>query len=170
MNRLVSFRIRADYVMARAVPTAPEIACGVEQGWLSPSDAVAIAVEKLDRGCLLTPPEERLALLLVDDLDEVPALVSELGVGFEPMELRERLWLFLALDWLADHREDFDDPYEVIEMLYADFGYPAEISGLVRWMPVAEGEPTGIGAIDEKWGRYLASTRQLYVARDDEAC
>lgn len=170
MNRLVSFRIPADYVMARAVPTAPEIACGVEQGWLSPFDAVTIAVEKLARGCLLMPPEERLALLLADDLDEVPALVSELGVGFEPMELRERLWLFLALDWLADHRGDFDDPYEVIEKLYADFGYPTEIAGLVRWMPVAEGEPTGLAAIDERWQTYLDAARAAYLARGEEAC
>jgi len=170
MSRLISFQIPADYVMARVVPTGPEIACGVTQRWLSPGDAVAIAVEKLERGSLLTPPEEGLSLLLADDLDEVPALVSELEVGDEPMELRERLWLFLALEWLADHRGDFDDPYEIIEMLYADFGHPAEIAGLVRWMPVADGEPTGLAAIDERWKGYLDSTREEYAGRREDAC
>lgn len=170
MNRLVSFRIPADYVLERVVPTAPEIACGLEQGWLSSGDVVAIAVEKLDRGCLLTAAEERLALLLTDELDAVPSLVSELGVGYEPTELRERPWLFLALDWLADHREQFDDPYEIVELLYADFDYPGEIAGLVRWMPVAEGEPTGLAAIDGRWKHYLDSTRAEYVRRGEEAC
>lgn len=170
MSRLISFQIPAGYVLERVVPTAAEIACGATQGWLSPSDAVAIAVEKLDRGYPLAPSEERLALLLTDDLDEVPALVSELEVGHEPKELRERLWLFLALDWLADHGEDFDDPYEIIEMLYADFDYPAEIAGLVRWMPLPEGEPTGLAATDERWKGYLDSTRVAYARRGPDAC
>jgi len=170
MSRLISYQIPSGYVLDRVVPTGAEIACGVTQGWLSPGDAVAIAVEKLDRGCLLTPPEERLALLLADDLDEVPALVSELVVGYEPTELRERLWLFLALDWLADHRGDFEDPYEVIEMLYADFDYTDEIAGLVRWMPMAEGGSTGLAAINERWQSYLDSTRAVYAARGKEAC
>jgi hypothetical protein len=131
---------------------------------------VAIAVEKFERGCPLTPAEEALALLLSDDLDRVSDLMSELETGSEPTESRERLWLFLALDWLRDHRGDYDDPYEVIDMLYADFHYPSDIASLVRWMPVPEGEPTGATAIDERWRTYLDSTRSEYAVRADKEC
>lgn len=47
------------------------------------------------------------------------------------------------------------DPLQLIEMLYADFGYPTEIETLVRYMPATPGAPTGVMALEERWTDYL---------------
>jgi hypothetical protein len=44
-------------------------------------------------------------------------------------------WIFLLLSFLFEHQENYDDPLEIVEELYADFNYPEEISSLVRYMP-----------------------------------
>ncbi len=34
-----------------------------------------------------------------------------------------------------ENRETVEDPFAVVEELYADFDYPEEIAGFVRYMP-----------------------------------
>lgn len=165
MSRLVCFRIPVDFVTSRVVLTGAELACGVRQGWISIPDAVTVSTAKLGDGFPLLPTEESLALLLSDEVETAGKLLGDLEISSESTESRERVWLFLALSWVAEHRSSFEDPYETIESLYADFGYPAEISSIVRWMPAIDGRPTGLAAIDENWRRYLDQTGAEYDAR-----
>lgn len=150
---LVRFRLPATFVAERVFLRPSEIACGYERGWLDPAAVVAVAERALGEGRELTPEVEALALLLGDELDRVSELVGEIPRhdGAEP----QRVWLYLILEWLYRHRAEFSDPLEVIEMLYADFGYPAEIEGFVRYMPPPEGEPVGPAAIEQRWREYL---------------
>lgn len=166
MNDSVRFELPASFVLTRVLPTGAELAYGYREGWLRRSDVVGITVAKLNRGAPLAAAEDEMALLLVDDLDRVDDLVGDLEFADQPTEDRARLWLFLALAWLWEHRDNFDDPLEVIELLYADFGYPDEICDLVRYMPAAPGGPTGRGAIEERWRSYLERTGAQYHERD----
>ncbi|MNL84591.1 hypothetical protein D3C87_2126040 [compost metagenome] len=43
--------------------------------------------------------------------------------------------MFLLLNWVFEHREQFTDPLGMIETIYADFDYPEEITSFVRYMP-----------------------------------
>lgn len=166
MNDAVRFELRASFVLARAVPTAAELAYGYRDGWLRPADVVEIAVAKLNLGAQLAAAEEELALLLADELEVVEELIVDLEVSDQPTEERARLWLFLALAWLWEHRAKFDDPLEVIELLYAEFDYPEEISGLVRYIPAPPGGPTGPGTIEERWRAFLDQMAGEYRDRD----
>jgi hypothetical protein len=96
----------------------------------------------------------------------VDQLVAELEIVDEPSEQRARLWVFLALSWLLEHREDYSDPLQVIEMLYTDFDYPDEIQGLVRFMPNAPGEDPGIEAIKQRWRAFIDRLSAEYRQRD----
>jgi len=78
----------------------------------------------------------------------------------------EQLWLYLALDYLKTEPSLFDDPFEVIDSLYCEFGYPEEIAGLVKWMPPSQGEPSGLEALEQRWERYLGEARKRYDVRD----
>ncbi len=162
--RLVSFRIPAEFVAAQALPTPSELAAGFGGGWLDEQGVVGVALAEMVAGVSLDEVMERLALLLSDELNLVPDLVSELlSDGGTPTD--GRFWLFEALAWVFEHRADFEDPLGVVEMLYADFDYPTEIEGLVRYMPAPPGEPTGVEAIERRWADFLDRARRDYAER-----
>lgn len=152
---LVRFHIPAAFVVARVLPTGAEMAYGFRHGWLSRADVVAIALAKYQAGKVSCESEETLALLLSDDLDHVDDLLAELEKSDQPFEEAAQVWLFLALSWLWENRHNYSDPFEVVEMLYADFGYPDAIKDLVRYMPAPSGQAVGLAAIDERWERWL---------------
>lgn len=165
-HALIRFNIPAAFVLERAMPTGAELAYGFRDGWLSRADVVSIALAKYEASVPMSGPEEDLALLLSDDLDRVDGLVDDLEIVDEPSEARARFWLFLALAWILEHRAEFDDPLEVIEMLYTDFDYPEEISGLVRFMPAGPGLATGQRAIEERWRQFVDRVGAEYRERD----
>lgn len=154
------------FVLERVVPTGAELAWGYRHGWVSGESAIAIALAKLEAGACLPAPEEELALLLSDHLDRVQELLEDLEFVDEPAERRARLWLFLALAYVLDRREQFEDPLGVVEDLYALFEYPDEIQGLIRYMPGPVGEPMGVDAVMQRWASWVASVGQEYRHRE----
>lgn len=159
---LVKFAIPCGYVLAHVLPTEREISYGYKHGWLSGPDAVAIAEFEMAAGLQLGAGAERLALLLSDESYKVAEILSEVDAegGNE-----WRVWLFLALAWLYDNRDDWEDPYQVIEMLYTDFGYPEEIASFVRFLPAPDGEVPGTRALEERWIRFINTCTDSYAGR-----
>ena len=164
MNDLVRLRLSASFILDRVILTPAEMAFGFDRGWLQPSDIVELALAKLKSGLQITPLEEEIALKLPEDFPQVADIVSRLEVSDEPMEERQRVWLFLALDWLLHHRDEVDDPYEIIEFLYDDFGHPEEIRELVRYMPRLPGAAPQ--TMDERWQVYVENERRRYRERN----
>ena len=164
-HALIRFNIPAAFVVARAMPTGAELAYGFREGWLTRTDVVGVALAKYEANLPLSSTEEELALVLSTDLERVDELIADLDTADEPAERRARLWLFLSLAWLLEHRHDFADPLEVIEMLYADFDYPEEIESLVRFMPAA-GPDAGVDAIERNWRAFVDRVRSEYDQRD----
>jgi hypothetical protein len=169
-DALIRFRIPWEFVASHGLPTSTELAYGYRHGWVTREDVVAIVLRKYEANLLLRDAEESLALLLSDDYDQIDDLVDELQYGDQADERRARYWLFLALAWLREHPELADDPLEAIELLYADFGHPAEVQGLVRYMPPPPGARTGLDAIWERWGEYVERVSAEYRQRQAELC
>lgn len=161
------YQIPARFVLARLLPTPAELVYGYQHGWLADSDVVTIAVAVLESGRTLSQPEVGLALLLSEDIGQVATLVGDLETTAGVEATAAAAWLFLALSWLYEHRTDVSDPFEVIEILYADFDYPADMQGLVRFMPPAPGEATGLAAIEERWRAYISRLAASYRRRTD---
>ncbi|MEX2275368.1 MAG: DUF2247 family protein [Actinomycetota bacterium] len=88
------------------------------------------------------------------------------GCGTKPAEARARVWIFWSLAWVLENREHFDDPYTVIEDLYTEFGYPEEMSGVVRFMPVPEGGEPGLEGVSSRWSEYVATMKSFYAGLD----
>lgn len=167
MSRLVPLQLPSPFVVSYAIPTGAELAWGFREGWITRRGLVEVALAKYEAHILLSDAEERLALSLDDELDQVDDLVDTLQLSDEPVERRARLWLFLALAWLLEHRADYEDPLRVIEMLYADFEYPDEIKGLVRFMPPGPGQEFGVAAIESRWREYVNQLQREYHERQD---
>lgn len=168
---LVKFVLPPEFILARATPSPLELVYGFEHGWLDAEGAVRVAEAVLSRGTALPEAVEELALLLRDERYRVAELV---GAAAEELSSRKvpvasedpsRIWLYFALAWLYEHRVDFVEPLEVVEQLYADFEYPSEIQGLVRFMPPPPGEPAGTAGIALRWSSYLARLAAEFSAR-----
>ena len=162
---LVKFAIPAMFVTARVLLTPAEVVYGYRHGWIGDRDAVEVALAALKAGMDLPAAQEELALLLSDSLGRVPELLEDLarhpGEECDP----GGVWLFLALAWLHEHRSEHAEPLGVIEMLYADFGYPEEMEGLVRFMPASPGAASSREAIEQRWRDLLSRKAAQYRDR-----
>ena len=161
----LTLSLPARFVLDRVLPTPGELAYGYRLAWITPEVAVSLALAGL--GVVPDPPTayEELALLLSDRFDQVPDLMNELEGEAGPTGRDARVWLFLALSWIYDHRTEFSDPFSNVEQLYDDFDYPEEIEGFVRFLPVAEGVPTGAAALYGRWSEYLEAAGAEYRRR-----
>jgi hypothetical protein len=166
MTPNVPFHIPADFVLHRCRPTANEIAYGHQQGWIDSRDVVEIVEKKARGGCDLTPSEEEVLLLLPEDLERVPGYVEAMAVGGEPVEVRARLWMYLALAWLLVNEPSISDPYLMIEDMYSLLDYPDELAPLVRFLPAPPGEQEGPQGLHARWERYVGALERVYADRD----
>jgi hypothetical protein len=162
---LVKFPMSAEFVLTHALPTPCELAYGYEHGWLGRSAAVQVALAGYGKFLEPPPAYEELALLLSDSFYRVPDLIREIVRANSSGEDCSRIWLYLALAWAYVHRVEYSDPLSIVEQLYADFDYPDEIEGFVRFLPVPQGLPTGEAALYRRWSEYLESSGMKYRSR-----
>jgi hypothetical protein len=155
-----------NFVRYRVDLTWADVAWGFQHGWLDAASVVECAVAQLAGDDDASPTVVELAGLTRSDLTEVPFLLAKVvgAAGTEANPDSERKWLYLVLAWLYDRRAELSDPLGVVEQLYADFGYPAELRGFVRYMPPeghyepqAHTHAENIARLFSKWKEYLDS-------------
>jgi hypothetical protein len=168
-ERMICFSIPASFVVENAPPTIGELAAGFVQGWLDEASVVEVALAKLNRGLVLTEPEERLAYLLSDQFDDVADILREPAFEVGEADAHGRYWLSMALAWVLRSQGLFDDPLGVVELLYADFGYPPAIEGLVRYMPQPEGAEPGTDGLMTRWAAYVEREMASHAERASRA-
>lgn len=161
-DALVKFQLPAAFVASRVSLRPNELKYGYECQWLDDAGVVGVAEAALVGGETLVAPMDELALLLSDDYDRIPDLLSEVSDGSGSPE---RVWLYLTVAWVHANKQEIADPLGVVEMLYADFGYPPEIEGFVRYMPAPPGAASGLDAIEDRWNDYLVRQQTEYSHR-----
>jgi len=152
--------VPASFVNARVSLSWRAVAYGVAQGWWLRQDAVDHAIGRLLAGSD-DPLEIELAGLHASELYAVPDLLEQLvardrGVDLVPPEV---VWMRLLMAWAFSNRASLADPLAAVEEIYAGFGYPTEIQGLVRYMPGdASAGLTPAEAVQDlmrRWGAYV---------------
>lgn len=142
----MKFSLPATFVVSRVRLDPGELAYGYGNAWLDEAATVGVAEDLVATGAASAPIEE-LASVFRGELWRVQQVVDEIEI--DPDSEPGRVWLYLALVWLHDHKDEYADPLQMIEMLYSDFGYPTEIEGLVRFMPLPPGDLTGVEAVEK---------------------
>ena len=144
------------------------MADGHHHGWVDDDGAVRLGEAQYALGMQQTLSVEDVALLLGDEYYNVERLmyaaVTELGAESVGREGEEpwRLWFYLALSWMYDHRSNYEDPLLMIQMLSADFWEPGEIRNLVIWVSKNEGEST---RVEQNWHNYVSVKDGEYAER-----
>ena len=167
---LIKVPITLEFLDARVRLSWREVAFGLENELLLPAEIPLLAAWRV-----ATDPEPSAAL--VELAGQSPGephgeLVAALASA-EPeaaLESIQRTWLYLVLAWIFDHRTDYESPLGVVESVYADFGYPSEITPFVRYMPM-QGPDLGSreaneGRLYDSWRHYLEETAALFAERD----
>jgi hypothetical protein len=163
---LIKLSITPDFIRERTHLTWREALFGIDNELLSPGAGADFAA----------------AQLAVQD-DPAPALVelASLGRGEPTRDLVEQLaaaepqqdpdiirskWLYLALAWIFEHKDNYPDPLRTVEEVYADFSYPDAVASFVRYMPMDEldlgSREANERRLYEKWKRYLENASSEY--------
>ncbi|ATA25830.1 hypothetical protein BIY26_05125 [Brenneria goodwinii] len=118
-----------------------------------------------------TDTELELSFIIPGQTDHIApflkATCSE--VEQEDDSIIKQKWLFIVLSWLWCNRNNFDDPLGEIENIYADFDYPSEIEGFVKYMPPSDGyDPSAhtrvenINRLMNNWEEYLEKVSIIF--------
>lgn len=138
--------------------SAEDLGLGLSLGIISPTTVITIA-RQLGQEAHLDPVLRQLAGLdgsAVAEIREILGAVEPEEVTLEPPS-SVRKWLYLDLLATYELRGQLRDPFEFVERIYADFGYPTSVEPFVRYMPVAEGAPSGLKAMIGSWDQYLVN-------------
>jgi hypothetical protein len=139
---------------------------GLVNELVDPETPVALAVDQLDE---LAEPSAMLLDLAGAGQGEPTLEFVELLADGEPQhsedEIRDK-WLYLVLAWTYEHRGQYPDPLQRVEEVYADFGYPEQVVGFVRYMPMV-GPDLGSREANERrlferWKTYLDKVGPAY--------
>ncbi|WFU05759.1 DUF2247 family protein (plasmid) [Rhizobium sp. CB3171] len=130
-----------------------ELFHGLELGYLKQRDVVEFALEKLT----VNSSADHYSLASLDESEyyEVSDLICSLTKDEDDAGDAEKVWKYLLLLWLWKQKDSLLDPLGAVEELYADLGYPEDLSKLVRYMPPTNGSPGSKKRLMEYWNSLL---------------
>jgi len=65
-------------------------------------------------------------------------------------------FLYISLNWVYEHKDDYCNPIEVIDILCDDINYPIEVKNLISFMPSSEPETNSSDTTTKRlFGRLL---------------
>jgi hypothetical protein len=143
-----------------------EVLFGLTEELLDPAAPTELAAEQLANEERSDPTLIELAGL--SSGEDARAYVDKLAAHEpeEPVEEIRAKWLCLVLASIFEHRNEYDDPFRAVEEVYADFDYPARITGFIRYMPSEEPD-LGSRQLNEarlydKWKSYFQECSKKY--------
>ena len=75
-------------------------------------------------------------------------------------------WVYIITSLIYENRSSYAEPLKVIEEFYDNFGYPSEISEIIRYMPSNESVPGDKEYNDallyRNWIKYLKDNERKY--------
>ncbi|MET8139121.1 DUF2247 family protein [Sphaerisporangium sp. NPDC005288] len=169
MNDLVRFAIPAGFISARVVLTDEELVCGYRRGWLSPA-ALAELARDVSADLPGLPTEEEMLYLLPSEVEEkVRTVISARDdVDCADPEIG-KVWRYLALAQLHQRQGTISGFWDVIEMMWSDFGYPEEMEPFIYHIPPPPGEEFGEPAMLRRLESYLSERADWYRTRGDSS-
>lgn len=139
-----------------------ELLYGLQKGYIDDQGASSFACNTLTT----SSPKKAYELSSLDSQELCLAqdLIKSLASN-EPTTKEDTIskpWAYLLLSHLFENKDSFLDPLEKIEELYADLDYPEEISSIVRYMPLPEGEAGSEERLYANWKSVISAYEELF--------
>jgi hypothetical protein len=166
MTNMTKMKISYDFVCQRVNLSWRDVKFALGHQFVKPQFAINNGMERLCTSDNVSSDEIELAGCTGNDsiLELVNRLADADQTASDEVEAK---WLYLVLAWLFENRETMNDPLGIIEELYADFGYPHEISPFVRYMPMVgpalENREQNEARLYEYWKRYLDEVGKYFA-------
>lgn len=137
MENTLNLVIPYEYANSLFELTWVDIKYGIDHGFLDYQAAIEHAVVTLGKEVI--PPQSVIALACLDKWESVHPYIDELASQTSEQEgISQEKFLYALLNWVYEHREQYAEPLELVEIIYADFDYPEDIVGFVRYMPTPD--------------------------------
>ncbi|WP_280204436.1 DUF2247 family protein [Nocardia farcinica] len=160
IEHTAKFRIPASFIVDWARLTPRELHYGYTNQWISSADVVELALGSIVPSGSKMGIVEEISLLLSDELDRIPELMDQL------IDRDDRVWTYLALAWVHENQEEFDDPFKTVDLIFADFGYPQDVGEFVTFMPPPPGGVPRYPGLRQRWKGYLEQNRsEFFLSR-----
>jgi len=169
-----SLSISFSYIYAKGLVVLNwgDILIAIDNGFLPHQAAIDHAISQiekddaysqdiLDLACL-SPSEAAYPHSIQPYVNNLTNLVSE-----HEKETAKQKMLYLVLKWMFEHRLNYVDPLKAVEIVYADFDYPKEISNFVRYMPMSQPDLGSVQLNEERlfinWNNYLENNKDTFL-------
>lgn len=155
-----------------------DILFAIENGYLNVESAVEHALKVIEQVEVYEEEVFELASIMKKEIKgkecEIFEILRKLAneLPSEIKELTKKKLLYVVLSWLFENQELYEDPFRVIEFIFDDFGFPASIRELVRYMSlpyskekIIESQQSQIGDTDllfKKWIEYLENQKVIF--------
>jgi len=163
VNDFKGLPLSVEFITGRVLLTDNELLYGYSCKWIDERASIAIALSQYERGCA-TRITEKIALLLDSERFKIGDMAHSLSRDGSVDAGVERVWLYLFLAWLYE-ADDSPQSFEIVDEIYADFGYPEAIEGFVSYMPSPPGRAGGPSGMDERWRLFVDSEDKYFRDR-----
>ena len=148
-----------------------DILFAIDNGFLPHQSAIEHAVSQLGKNEEYSETVLELACLMPSEAVHPHSIQPYLGelakdIPEQEKSATKQKMLYLVLKWVFEHKCDYDDPLEVVEVIYADFDYPKDISIFIRYMPLSQPD---LGSVDlnterlfHNWNTFLESQKVFF--------
>ncbi|KJR46897.1 hypothetical protein UF75_2698 [Desulfosporosinus sp. I2] len=149
-----------------------DILFAIENNFLAHQTAIEHGLEAVQKN--ENVPEEvlELAFMLQGEAKlpyDVYQLVNKLATSHNPdnaSDSREK-FLYVSLNWVYEHKDDYCNPIEVVDILCDEINYPDEVKNLISFMPTSESETNSSDSTTERLLgrllRYLENQRNRWA-------
>jgi hypothetical protein len=164
----VTITVPYAFIAPKVQLTWREVRFGIDEGLFSPPEVIDLATDLLSGGDESDAILDLASMRRDEPVVDVVAGLAQAEAPQEMVELR-RLWAFLVLAWILEHQEEYVDPLDLAEKVYADLDYPAQAVPLIRYMPSDEpdlGSPLANEArLFAKWEQYVIDEGAYFASR-----
>lgn len=137
-----------------------DILFAIENNFLVHQTAIKHAQEAVQENENVPETVFELAFLLKCEAEfpyDVYQLVNKLAISqnSDNSDSREK-FLYVSLNWVYEHKDDYSNPIEVIDILCDEINYPDEVKNLISFMPSSESKKnSSVSATEQLFGRLL---------------
>ncbi|WP_281257751.1 DUF2247 family protein [Paenibacillus donghaensis] len=150
--------------------TWSDILFAIKQRFLTYEAAIEHAIHVINREEL--PSNDVIELACLDKEEDIDLYLDKLSssISEKDYSMAKEKNLYLILKWVFENKNNYSDPLEVVECIYADFDYPEEISRFVRYMPTNQpmlySLELNIERLYKNWNDYLEKQKKRYSVSD----